>query len=187
MLWRVLSHEGTSKPHVHKNPQAFHVQVGMPLTVRGGGAICVVSHLIRSLIWREHFDWKGVQSELLAFRSEIFRSEQLLVQANTALDSCLVINNIQSGVIRALAALVGQIVVLGLVWYYCFWKRSANTSPSVASSSDSEDSDSPSEPDLGKVTGDKQKISLTAPKGEVRKGPLRPSDLRKLASDGSRS
>lgn len=159
----------------------------MPLTVRAGGAICVISHFLRSFIWRDHFEWKGVQSELLAFRSEIFRSEQLLVQANSALDSCLVINNIQSGVIRALAALLGQIVVLGLVWYYCFRRRSVNSSSSVASSSDSEDSDPPSEPDLAKVTTDKPKVSLSIQKGEIRKGPLRPSDLRKFASDGSRS
>lgn len=73
------------------------------------------------------------------------------------------------------------------MWYYCFRKRGVIVPSSVASSSDSGDSDPPSDPDLGKAAGGKLAISFSPTKGEVRKGPLRPSDLRKLASDGSRS
>ena len=144
--------------------------------VNGWLAVIVglASHFVRSWI---SFDPElhQLRSDLASFRSEVLRSEQTIRRAGVALESCLTFSSWQDWALRfvgfcLLQCLVGAIAIF-IVWRKWEGQRSVDQ-PGVPTTS-IRDSPVPSE------TGE----PLLPVKGSVvpiRKGPLRPSDIRQL-------
>lgn len=145
------------------------------------GAIVVSSHLIRSF-WPSH--QRDFDQGLIDLRWEIARAEALVQRSSQELDKCVTASRFYSDLVTILGLLGVQLVVVLVFWKYCLQRRRVAVQ---VPDTDSEDDLPQIQP---AVVVDKPQQALTAPvvvPGREVVGPLRPSDLRKLVSDGARS
>ena len=169
-----VCHLAMRKPHsISLRP--FSVQVSrMAVSWKVGSAILVGSHLLRGVVWGDGARALAlVQSELYSFRAELVLSEELLRRSNKALDTCLSKDSVRAESLKFLAIVVGELLIIVVVWFWFNWKRGASVTVVASEDSDSEDVSSP---DSGKP----RPIADIAKGVPIPKtGPLRPSDIRK--------
>ena len=134
--------------------------------------VAVVSHIIRSFC-KDDPGVELLRSEIAGFRGEILRAEQTIRRSHEALDNCLSFTQIQSVFLRLCGFALVQTLVLIVVWncQLCRRKRPDISQPAIVSSDSSEDSSPRPITDQNQV---EQGVG-------VRSGPLRPSDLKRLA------
>lgn len=149
------------------------------LEVRTAGLVVAISHVVRSLVWP---DVTGSLSiEINQFRAEITRAELTLTHTTAILESCTLQSNFLTFVLKVLIVSEGLLVL----WItYLLLPRPQSGLLNLIDFSRSADTDH-GEVGLDSSSADLQGDSTDetiASSAVARRGPLRPSDLRRLQS-----
>ena len=116
----------------------FDSSSAMQVSGRGGAAIVILTHLIRSVFFDDRKSTRALREEIINFRTEVLKAEQLVHRTNIALESCLSVSGFQAKVIEAGLIIVVQISVVVIFWW-TFCRREKKTELVEAQSeSDSE-------------------------------------------------
>eukprot|EP00435_Cladocopium_sp_Y103_P064820 s293_g26.t1 len=136
-------------------------------------AIFLASHVFRSIWWG---GTRPADIELLQFRGELQRAEVVLAESRAALEQCLSWNAFFTSTCKSLGLLGVELAIVLVFWCRCIKGRKPKTViPSDSSDSDSDTVGSDSKFDKVEASG----VGVGETKPAVRKGPTRPSDLKK--------
>lgn len=154
---------------------AFRVK-GMQVPNQWLGAIFIGSHLLRSLFDSDTSAIASLRAELVIFKSEVQRAEQLLNFSNSALDSCLTFNSLL-GTLAKFSFLVGlQLLIIGFCWIRFFYSSQSNRSELDTVGAEGVESPVSIERSKSLIGGS---VKPTEGQVIVRSGPLRPSDIKR--------
>ena len=138
--------------------------------------VVLVSHWIRSWWSTDSGDSTALRSELAAVRTEILRAEQTIKFANHSLESCLGVNFLQSLALKCIGLFVLQCVLIaaGYLVYRKYLLRGVFCEAPVVV-------DLPAALPSPVSSGKSPEPSKVTPIPVRSRGPVRPSDLKRLA------
>ena len=144
------------------------------------GAIFVGSHLLRSLFDSDTSAIVSLRAELVTFKTEVQRAEQLLAFSNSALDSCLTFSSLLGTLVKFSFLLGLQLLIIGFCWIRYHHGSGVNLGEVEAVGAPSSVVGCRAALELPKsVLGVGEPSKPTEGQVIVRSGPLRPSDIKK--------
>ena len=156
----------------------FDSNSDMQVSGRAGAAIVVLTHLVRSFFFEDSKSSAAIREEIISFRSEILKAEQLVHRTNLALESCLSVSGFQSKIIEAGLIIIVQLsVVLFFWWALCRRSKKVEVGePETESESETAPSPKASPSALCDLKVEVPIVGVPVGRGK----PLRPSDLKAI-------
>ena len=147
------------------------------LEVRTAGLVVAISHVVRSLVWPDITGSLSV--EINQFRAEVAQAKLTLTHTSAILESCTYQSNFLTFTLKVLLVSEG-LLVLWIVYLLISRPRSGfQELTSLFQSADTSRGDTEADNSPSDVQG--ELTDETVSTGTVtRRGPLRPSDLRRL-------
>lgn len=143
--------------------------------------VVILSHIVRSWFSSGTVDISVIQGELASFRTEVLRAEHTVRLANQALAECVDTLSVHSWIFRTLGLFICLAIIGVSLWWIQFRHLLAKTSRvEIEKDIIISSAASPVVSPVDQVS-EKQQNFKPGPGSQLRSGPVRPSDLRRLA------